>query len=139
MNTITKLRELLEKAGTYPDLEPVGPGKTYTCPLCDGAGDIDSEHVKEGQVSRGAGLDISIVGVQVYGFGQGMAAMELLIPTIVHHLPALLDVAEASNALDRAIDGIAIHGIYAKNQDCAKQVVKLKASVQNALARLGEA
>ncbi len=131
MNTVTKLRELLEKAGKYPALEPVGSrGTRYTCPVCQGEGDIDDEFVKEGQVTSGEGLDISIVGVQVFGFGDGMEAMDKLIPTALHALPALLDVAEAAKEVERCQLDLTIP------DDVEGEKWK---KLREALARLGEA
>jgi hypothetical protein len=105
---VGQLRELMCKAGEYPRLEPVGSNwKYYACPLC-GEGSIEDERVSEGVVTHGVGLDISIVGIQAFGFGDGVAAMEKLIPLALHHLPALLAIAEAAAevvAIDATPDG----------------------------------
>lgn len=105
MTTLKQLRELLEKAGEYPKLEPVGScGKVYAFPMCDGQGDIEDECISEGVVGHDVGINFSVVGIQVYGIGEAMAAMEKLIPLVLHKLPALLnaleyfqDVAECAN------------------------------------------
>jgi hypothetical protein len=101
---VGQLRELLRRAGEYPRLEPVGSqGKYYTCPLC-GEGSIEDERVSEGVVTHGVGLDISIVGIQVFGFGDGVAAMAALIPLALHHLPALLAIADAAQGVQDGMD-----------------------------------
>ncbi len=105
MEIINQMRALLAKAGEFPRLEPVvSQGKTYVCPMCDGNGDIEDERVKEGQVTHGTGVDFSIVGIQAYGFGDGYAAMEELMPLAINNLPALLDIAEAADQWSRATD-----------------------------------
>lgn len=101
---VGQLRELLQKAGEHPRLEPVvGEGKYYDCPLC-GEGSIEAEQVREGVVSHGTGLALNIVGVQTFGFGEGFVALEKLILLALHRLPALLDVVEAADQWGRATD-----------------------------------
>jgi hypothetical protein len=94
--TTQHLRELLAKAGKYPKLEPVSDpvDRQYRCPLCAGEGTIDAEFVSKGTEEIEAGINTSLVGVQVYGIGDAMTAMEELVPLVIQALPALLDVVE---------------------------------------------
>jgi hypothetical protein len=102
---VGQLRELMRRSGEYPRLEPVGSsGKIYTCPLCDGQGDIEDEHISEGVVTHDRGVDFSIVGIQTFGFGDGYLAMEKLIPLTINALPALLAIAEAAQSMQDGQD-----------------------------------
>jgi hypothetical protein len=100
MNT-KRLRDLLTEAGKWPKLEPVESGKYryYDCPLCGGEGKIAADFVSEGQEIYGEDsmVSCSIVGVQVYGIGDAMAAMEKLIPLLIEAAPALLDLVDATS------------------------------------------
>lgn len=90
-DTRARLRELIAKVGEWPDLgtEDRSDG-SFRCPLCDGQGDIDAEFVRDGRREYGNDSWFSIVGVQVYGVGDAMAAMEELLPLLIKHVPSLL-------------------------------------------------
>lgn len=96
MKRYDELKDLLTKAGQYPELQLVhnATDKVYECPLCGGSGDIEGVHVSQGTATSGSGLDISITGVQVFGIGDAMQAMEKLIPLAIHHLPELITASE---------------------------------------------
>ncbi len=91
------LKALMAQAGEWPPLATEGgDGDGYLrCPACDGEGAIDAECMKT--------LHAGLVGVQVYGIGDQMAAMEKLMPLLIRAGPALVEIAEAAkeaNALD---------------------------------------
>lgn len=97
--TIARLRELIKAAGEWPDLEPEDQSDgSFRCPLCDGQGEIEAEHVKDGRREYGNDSWFSLVGVQVYGVGDAMASMEALLPLLIKHTPALLDQLAAQAA-----------------------------------------
>jgi hypothetical protein len=85
---IPKLRALLAKAGKWPT-EPVKSYETgyFDCPACGGCGQIAAEDVKQ--------IHAGLVGVQIFGIGDQMAAMEELVPLLLQHGPALLSELEA--------------------------------------------
>jgi len=92
-----QLRDLLATAGKWPnEVEKINEadGSYYTCPACDGEGTIDAELVKT--------MHAGLVGVQVFGFGEPMEAMEELIPEIIYKLPAILDRLERLEAVAKA-------------------------------------
>lgn len=98
-STIARLRELIAKVGEWPDLGPEDRSDgSFRCPLCDGQGDIDAEFVRDGRREYGNDSWFSIVGVQVYGVGDAMAAMEELLPLLIKHAPSLLDQLAAQAA-----------------------------------------
>lgn len=96
--TITAvLRDLLAKAGEWPtDHIQDKESGYYRCPLCE-EGEIEAELVH--RVHGG------LAGVQVYGFGDQVTAMEQLMPVVVWHLPAILTVVEAAVRIKRIVDG----------------------------------
>jgi hypothetical protein len=97
-----QLRALHEAAGDYPTLKAVMADGVFTCPLCQGQGEIEAECVREGTSLHGTGLNVSIVGVQIYGFGHGMDAMEKLVPAMINELPRLLQESDELRALKAA-------------------------------------
>lgn len=92
VRVIEELRGLLAEAGKWPDeLIPEGDGKYFECPACGGEGSIEGEVVHC--------LHAGLVGVQVYGIGDQMAAMEKLLPLLIRHGPALIAIVEAAKEL----------------------------------------
>jgi hypothetical protein len=92
---IHKLRALLAKAGKWPT-EPVKSYEDgyFDCPACDGCGQIPAEDVRQ--------IHAGLVGVQIFGIGDQMAAMEELVPLLLQHGPTLLSELEALREVERA-------------------------------------
>lgn len=98
MNRLEELKALLTQAGKWPT-EPQTDGTDgfYNCPVCDGDGTVDAEFVK----SAHAGC----TGVQIYGIGDQMTAMEKLLPLLfTDYLPQLIAVAEAAKVMLNKMD-----------------------------------
>lgn len=94
---IERLKELHFEAGQWPT-EVIRDREDgfYECPACGGEGSIDAELVHR--------LHAGCVGMQVYGIGEQMTAMEQLMPLLMEHLPALLEVAEEASVLADCVD-----------------------------------
>ena len=83
-DTIAQIEALHSAAGKWPT-EPVQDSIVsgyYECPACNGEGSIDAEFVCR--------MHAGLVGVQVYGIGDQMAAMEKLLPLVIDEIPSLL-------------------------------------------------
>ena len=123
MKRYDELKGLLEKAGKYPALDPIrehADGWTYRCPMCDGSGEIDADHVKEGTETVGGGILTSIVGVQVFGIGDAMQAMEKLVPMAIDALPELIATSEDSARIIAQRDRLYMALVSVKNSSvCA--------------------
>jgi hypothetical protein len=92
--SIKRLRDLLAKAPRWPAKIQHADSEGYLdCPLCDGQGSLPVEQVEELRWGPG---DVAVGGIQVYGIGEEMGAMEVLIPQLIKIAPALLEVVEAA-------------------------------------------
>jgi len=94
MNKLEELKALLAQAGKWPERTLVGEGEGHhECPTCGGDGTVSPDFVRD----HHAGC----VGVQVYGIGDEMAAMEKLLPLLfTDYLPGLIAAAEAAKKVD---------------------------------------
>lgn len=108
---LAEIKRLMELAGKYPALTPVQtkPYCTYECPLCGGSGEIEDYHVSEGTETVGGGINTSIVGVQVFGIGEAMEAMEKLIPMMCNAMPAIIERMEKLEAVANAARNLREH------------------------------
>ncbi len=92
MNKLEELKSLLATAGKWPDELALDVDEgCYECPACGGKGIIDADLVKT--------IHSGCVGMQIYGIGDQMVAMEKLLPLMVAMLPQLIAVAEASQRI----------------------------------------
>jgi hypothetical protein len=116
MNKLEELKALMATAGKWPT-EPQTDGTDgfYNCPVCDGEGTVDAEFVKRAHAG--------CTGVQIYGIGDQMAAMEKLLPLLfTDYLPKLIAVAEAAKE-------VCSHDFYASEFD-RLDILKLQAALE---------
>lgn len=80
------LSDLVQKSAKWPTTPKIlgnhNGAAYYECPACGGEGTIDSEHV----FTRHVGT----YGVQVYGIGEDMSALDVLIPELLEHFPIMV-------------------------------------------------
>jgi len=103
-STIAQIEALHSAAGKWPS-DPVPDGIVsgyYECPACNGEGSVDAE-----LVSR---MHAGLVGVQVYGIGDQMAAMEKLLPLMIESLPSLIAYIRALEKVRDAARAILDYG-----------------------------